>query len=166
MLNTGSVLLAASAISAIVGLVQKRPSIQANIASHRSTLLIFSLQCLVLFWLNRLRDARLTSGWQWFLLVAAVYGYVSTISHQLGKIAKFPKTKKPGLFAKQIHPKYIFLIFLWAAVYPLVLALLWSPGVSQLATALFALAMASLFGAWLFIDNERNLRESISSDLF
>lgn len=166
LLNTGSVLLAASVISAIVALVQNRPFVQANIASHRSTLLIFSLQCLVPSWLNRFRGARLTSGWQWFLLATAVYAYISTISHQLRKIARFPKSEKPGLFAKQIHPKYIFRVFLWAAVYPLVLDLLWSPRISQLATALFALAMVSLFGAWLFMDNERSLRESISSDLF
>jgi hypothetical protein len=79
------------------------------------------------------------------------------VSQKLGRWA---------FLTNKFNPKYIFLIFLWAAVYPLVLALLWSPATSELGTALFALAVASLFGAWLFIDNERSVKESVANHLF
>ena len=163
-MNSGILFLVVSCLCLFLGLRPTTTFRKRNIRDH--TLLVLSCECFILFSLAAFWDTQLVFAWQWALVLLSVYIYILFVLHQLRKITSVPKTERPGLLGKKIHPVYVFLLFLWGAVVPLVLPLLWSAAVSQVGTIVFALAMASLFASWLFMDNEKETSRAIDRSLF
>lgn len=137
-----------------------------SIRSLRSVLLVPTLQCVILGLLEGFWNFRLVARWQWGLVLLAAGIYLVCILQQLWKIKRFPRYRNPGLNHETVHPSVIFLIFSWCAIVPVSLPLFWSSLVSEPAATAIVLTLASLFGCWLFLDNEWTLRLSIGWRLF
>ena len=162
--GTGILLLAASVVLVTAALFPK--SAKRNLSPHKSTLSALSCQYFIVGLLATFSVVPVVPAWQGVLVLVGAFVFILSVLHQLWKIKRFPKRTKPGLLGKRIHPSYIFLIFLWCAVVPTITPFLPSDSASLTGVALFALMMCSLFGSWLFVDNERSLQEALDGDIW
>jgi hypothetical protein len=111
-------------------------------------------------------NTQLTTAWQWVLMLVAVYVFILSVIRQLRTIRRFPRIEKSTFLGRRNLPMHTFLLFLLGGVLPWVVPMLASSEISQLATIIFALGLASSFACWLFIDNERGLKQRINQPLF